>query len=138
MVQEIPKTSNKYSFLFVIKYKYIHIVEVTNSDVNMNDFEEVIDDKTGKKVIRMKKEVAKRKGFVDMDNVDFEVVIDEKTGQQIIQIKNSTGKVKKGNVTFEMIIDPTTGQQTLRMKQEVEVKCTKNENFLFFSFIFFF
>jgi hypothetical protein len=73
----------------------------------------------------MKKEVAERKGFVDMENVDFEYVIDDKTGQQVIRIKNSTGKIAKGHVTFEMIIDPKTGQQSLRMKQEVEVKCKR-------------
>jgi predicted small secreted protein len=83
----------------------------------------------------MKKEVAERKGFIDMDNIDFELVIDEKTGQEIVQIKNNTDKLTKGNVSFDLIIDPTTGQQTLRMKQEVEVKCKTNEKF-FFSFIF--
>jgi predicted small secreted protein len=76
----------------------------------------------------MKEEVAKRKGFVDMDNVDFEFVIDEKTGQQVVQMKNTTGKLTKENVSFEMIIDSTTGQQTLRMKQEVEVKFETIEN----------
>jgi len=84
----------------------------------------------------MKKEVAERKGFIDMDNIDFELVIDEKTGQQIVQIKNNTDKLTKGNVSFEMIIDPTTGQQTLRMKQEVEVKCKPMKNIFFFYFQF--
>lgn len=78
----------------------------------------------------MKKEVAERKGFVNMDNIDFEYVIDKKTGQQVIQMKNTEGKLTKGNVSFEMIIDPITGQQTLRMKQEVEVKCNTS-NFFF-------
>jgi len=73
----------------------------------------------------MKKEIAKRKGFIDMDDVDFEFIIDKKTGRKIIQMKNTTGKLTKGNVSFEIIIDPTTGQQTLQMKQEVEVKCKK-------------
>ncbi|CAF4339793.1 unnamed protein product [Rotaria socialis] len=105
MIQEIPKT-----------------IEVTNLDVNASDFEEIVDNKTGKKVLRMKKEVARRKGFVDMDSVDFEFVIDKNTGQQVIQMKTSTGKVTKGNVTYEMVIDPKTGQQTLRRKEEVDVQ----------------
>lgn len=108
------------------------IVEVTNSDINSNDFEEVIDEHTGQTVLRMKKEVAERKGFVDMDKVNFEYVIDEKTGQQVIQIKNNAGKLTNGHVSFEMITDPVTGQQTLRMKQEVEMKC---KNIFFFSLI---
>ncbi len=106
-------------------HSILPIVEVTNSDVNTNDFEEVVDEKTGKKVLRMKKEVAKRKGFVDMENIDFEYVIDAKTGQQTIQIKNTPGKSTRGPVSFEMITDPITGKQTLRMKQEVEVKCKR-------------
>ncbi len=109
----------------MILFFIINIVEVTNSDINANDFEEIIDEKTGKKVLRMKKEIAKRKGFIDMDDVDFEFIIDEKTGRKVIRIKNTTGKLTKGNVSFEIIIDPTTGQQTLQMKQEVEVKCKK-------------
>lgn len=113
-----------------VYFKFISVfvlfsVEVTNSDVNANDFEEVIDEKTGEKVLRMKKDVAQRKGFIDMDTVEFEYKIDEKTGQRIVQIKNMPGKSNKGNVSFEMFIDPITGQQTLRMKQEVEVKCKK-------------
>lgn len=96
---------------------------MSNIDVNVNDFEEVVDAKTGKKILRMKKEVARRKGFVDMDNVDFEFVIDQKTGQQVIQIKGGTDKITKGNVTYEMFVDPKTGQQTLRKREEVEVKC---------------
>ena len=102
---------------------FLFAVEVTNSDVNMNDFEEVTDTKTGKKILRMKKEVAKRKGFVDMDHVDFEVVIDKNTGQQVIQIKGDGGKASKGHVTFEMVVDPHTGQQVLRMKQQVDTQC---------------
>lgn len=94
----------------------------------------MIDEKTGEKVLRMKKDVAQRKGFVDLENVDFEYKIDETTGQRTIQIKNTQGKLNKGSVSFEMVIDPITGQQTLRMKQEVEVKCMrereKNELFI--------
>jgi hypothetical protein len=111
---------------------------VTNSDINTNDFEEIIDEKTGEKILRMKKEVAERKGFIDMDNVDFELIIDDKTGQEIVQIKNNIEKLTKGNVSFAMIIDPTTGQQTLRMKQEVEVKCKKFFSLIFNSFCLFF
>lgn len=99
------------------------LVEVTDSDVNTNDFEEVVDQKTGKKVLRMKKEVAKRKGFVDMDNVDFELVVDQTTGQKTVQLKGNNAKITKGNVTYELVVDAKTGQQTLRMKQEVETTC---------------
>ena len=102
------------------------LAEVTNSDVNTNDFEEVVDAKTGKKVLRMKKEVAKRKGFVGIDEIDFEVVIDQTTGQQTVQIKSHTGKAGAGNRTFEMFTDPKTGQQTLRMKEEVDLACKQS------------
>jgi predicted small secreted protein len=122
--------------IYFLKIYFFYQAEITDSDVNANDFEEIIDSETGKKVLRMKKEVAERKGFVDMDDVDFEYVIDNKTGQRVIQIKNSTGKLTKENVTFEMIIDPKTGQQTLRMKQDVEIKRTKIY-FLFLIGIFF-
>ncbi|CAF1343031.1 unnamed protein product, partial [Didymodactylos carnosus] len=111
MVQEIPKQ-----------------IQVTDSDVSRNDFEEVIDAKTGKKVLRMKKEVARRKGFVDMDQIDFEVIIDAETGKETVKIKKGSTKTKGGNVTYEMVIDPTTGQQTLRMKETVEVKFETVEN----------
>ena len=100
---------------------------MTNSDVNMNDFEEVTDAKTGKKVLRMKKEVAKRKGFVGIDEIDFEVVIDQNTGQQTVQIKSNNGKTTSGNRSFEMVTDPKTGQQTLRMKEEVDMTCEKKD-----------
>ena len=110
-------------FLTISSRPFLLLVEVTHSDVNMNDFEEITDAKTGKKVLRMKKEVAKRKGFVEMDNVDFEVVIDQTTGQQSIQIKSTNGKNTAGNRTFEMVTDPKTGQQTLRMKEEVDLTC---------------
>ena len=102
------------------------LAEVTNSDVNANDFEEVVDTKTGKKVLRMKKEVAKRKGFVGIDELDFEVVIDETTGQQTVQLKSNNGKMGTGNRSFEMFTDPKTGQQTLRMKEEVDLTCKRS------------
>ena len=114
---------NRSEITMLDHWRFLCAVEVTNSDVNVNDFEEVTDAKTGKKILRMKKEVAKRKGFVDMDNVDFEVVIDQKTGQQTIKIKGDAGKAGKGKVSFEMVVDPLTGQQVLRMKQEVEMQC---------------
>jgi hypothetical protein len=123
--KKFPKPVKK-SFCFSDKINFFYIVEVTNSDINANDFEEIIDEKTGKKVLRMKKEVAERKGLVNMDTIDFEFVIDEQTGQKVVQIKSNPGKLTKEHVSFEIITDPTTGQQTLRMKQEVEVKCKPN------------
>lgn len=81
----------------------------------------------------MKKDIAKRKGFINMDNIDFEYIINNKTGEKLIQIKNNNqGKLTKDNITYEIIIDPNTGQQTLRMKQEVEVKCNDKKNYLNF------
>ena len=129
MVQEVPKTSASIDrflrfFIFLHVFFLLSLAEVTNSDVNANDFEEVVDTKTGKKVLRMKKEVAKRKGFVGIDELDFEVVIDQTTGQQTVQLKSNNAKT--GNRSFEMFTDPKTGQQTLRMKEEVDLTCKRS------------
>ncbi|CAF4001018.1 unnamed protein product [Rotaria sp. Silwood2] len=93
-------------------------LEVTEKSIDINDFEEVIDSKTGMKVLKLKVDVAKRAGMMELLDAQFETYIDEKTGKQAIRIKQTDGGNGPDDVKFEIITD-ASGKQVLRMVQEI-------------------
>lgn len=64
-------------------------LEVTEKPIDLNDFEEVIDSKTGEKVLKLKADVAKRAGMTELLDVQFETYIDTKTGKQAVRVKQT-------------------------------------------------
>ncbi len=64
-------------------------LEVTEKPIDINDFEEVIDSKTGLKVLKLKADVAKRAGMTELLDAQFETYIDTKTGKQAIRVKQN-------------------------------------------------
>ncbi|CAF4847486.1 unnamed protein product [Rotaria sp. Silwood1] len=93
-------------------------LEVTEKPIDINDFEEVIDSKTGMKVLKLKVDVAKRAGMMELLDAQFETYIDEKTGKQAIRVKQTDGSNGPDDVKFEIVTD-ASGKQVLRMVQEI-------------------
>lgn len=112
-------------------------LEVTEKPIDINDFEETIDSKTGLKVLKLKADVAKRAGMTELLDAQFETYIDEKTGQQAIRVKTTGDNKLDGlfliiyqisllglffcfllDVKFEIATD-ASGKQVLRMVQEI-------------------
>ena len=56
-------------------------VRTIESDIIMDDFELVVDEHTGESVLRLRPDVAIRKGLVDLANANFEAVFDPITAQ---------------------------------------------------------
>lgn len=79
----------------------------------MDDFELVKDERTGETVLRLKADVASRKGLTGLAQTNFEVVLDPTTGQSVVRIKND-GMNGAGN-RVEIVTDAVTGKQTIRM-----------------------
>jgi len=79
----------------------------------MEDFELVTDERTGETVLRLKADVANRKGLTGLIQTNFEIVVDPTTGQSIIRIKDDG--LKQANNRVEVVIDAITGKQTIRM-----------------------
>jgi hypothetical protein len=71
---------------------------VTEKPIDINDFEEVIDSKTGLKVLKLKADVAKRAGMTGLLDTQFETYIDDKTGKQAIRIKQGDGNQSDGKL----------------------------------------
>jgi predicted small secreted protein len=103
----------------------------------MEDFEEVIDQKTGERVLKLTAVAAAKKGLTDLCDVAFEVYVDPLTGKEQIRIKggNQTGKLDDDQ-KFEIFIDKKTGQQKIVLKRPQER--TRRNRFGFYSLIFFF
>lgn len=82
--------------------------------MELDDFEEVIDQTTGEKKLKLKPAAAARKGLTDLQDVDFEVYRDPETGKEEIRIAggNQTGKVG-AHQRFELFTDVKTGQQRI-------------------------
>jgi hypothetical protein len=80
----------------------------------MDDFELVTDENTGKTVLRLKADVAARKGLTGLAQTNFEVVIDPTTGQTVIRMKDD-GSNQMGSGRIEIVTDAITGKQTIRM-----------------------
>ena len=92
---------------------WILLAPVIQSDIAMEDFELVTDERTGETVLRLKADAANRKGLTGLGQTNFEVVVDEITGQTTIRIKND-GSNQAGN-RLEIVTDAITGKQTIRI-----------------------
>ena len=71
-------------------------MDVTESQLNENDFERVVDAKTGQEVLRLKKGAAARKGLTDLMDVQFEMVTGA-DGKQSIVVKGGANQGSTGN-----------------------------------------
>lgn len=97
------------------------IVTVTENDIDLGDFERVIDPKTGREVLRMKAEALKSKGLEELGDAEFEIVVDSTTGQSRIVLKTSASDVAGGtNTKFEIVVDAVTGKQKIIKQTVVE------------------
>jgi hypothetical protein len=97
------------------------IITVTESDIDLNDFERVIDPLTGREILRMKADVLKSKGLDELANAEFEIVVDSVTGQSKIVLKSpSMDSNGENNPNFEIIIDAVTGKQKIIKKTVTE------------------
>ena len=73
----------------LIYFSFLAELEVTEKSIDIDDFEEVIDSKTGSKILKLKADVAKRAGMMELLDAQFETYIDPKTGKQTVRIKQS-------------------------------------------------
>ncbi|CAF3502139.1 unnamed protein product [Rotaria sordida] len=90
------------------------IITMTENDIDLNDFERIIDPKTGREILRMKADVLKAKGLEELANAEFEIVIDAITGQSRIVLKTPSSDLSGGtNTTFEVVVDIVTGKQKI-------------------------
>ena len=102
-----------------IFYIYLRcLVESIENDLVTEDFEEVIDEVTGERVLKLTAEAAARKGLDDLRDVEFEIYKDPTTGKEQIRMKggNQTGKLE-GDQKFEIYVDKKTGQQKIILKR---------------------
>jgi hypothetical protein len=87
---------------------------IAENDIDLNDFERMIDPITGREIIRMKVDVMKTKGLEELANAEFEIVIDSITGQSKIVLKTPSSDLNKGiHTNFEISIDIVTGKQKI-------------------------
>ena len=97
------------------------IVQVTENDIDLNDFERVIDLITGREILRMKADVLKAKGLEELGNAEFEIVVDANTGQSKIVLKTQSSDLNSGtNTNFEIVIDSETGKQKIIKRTVIE------------------
>lgn len=97
------------------------IVTITENDIDLNDFERVIDPLTGREVLRMKADVLKSKGLEELANAEFEIVVDSATGQSRVVLKTSAADLSDGsNTNFEIVVDIVTGKQKIIKKTITE------------------
>lgn len=90
------------------------VVSVTENNIDLEDFERVIDPLTGREVLRMKADVLKAKGLEELAQAEFEIVVDEKTGKSRIVLKTPSSELSAGgNVNFEIVVDFVTGKQKI-------------------------
>lgn len=81
-----------------VSYFFLASMDVTESQLNANDFERVVDSKTGEEVLRLKKGAAARKGLNDLLDVEFEMVTGA-DGKQKIVVKGGTNQGNAGEST---------------------------------------
>lgn len=74
----------------VVIVSFVADLEVTEKPINLNDFDEVIDPKTGAKVLKLKADVARRAGMTGLLDAQFETYVDAKTGKQSVRVKQGT------------------------------------------------
>ena len=66
---------------------FIAELEITEKQIDINDFEEIIDPTTGLKILKLKPDVAKRAGMMGLLETNFETYIDTDTGKLSIRMK---------------------------------------------------
>jgi hypothetical protein len=117
-----------------MNFFFFHLVETIENDLVTEDFEEVLDQITGERILKLTAEAAARKGLNDLRDIAFEVYIDPMTGKQQIRMKDGdqTGKLD-GNRIFDIYIDKKTGQQKIVLKRP---KGRTRRNRFCFSFFF--
>ena len=87
------------------------------NNIDLNDFERVIDPITGQQVIRMKADVLKAKGLEELANAEFEIIVDSITGQSRIILKTPSTDIDGSiNTNFEITVDIVTGKQKIIKK----------------------
>jgi hypothetical protein len=84
---------------------------MTENDIDLNDFERVIDPLTGRQILRMKADVIKAKRLEELGDVEFEIIIDEVTGKARVVLKTPSSDFN--NTTFEITVDIKTGKQKI-------------------------
>lgn len=77
----------------------------------MDDFEKVVDEKTGKEFYRFTEQAARRKGLTNVQDMEFDIEVDVKTGKTIMKPKMNIINGQQ----VEVIVDPTTGEQIIRL-----------------------
>ena len=107
--------------LIVALFLFQAIVMITENDIDLNDFERVIDPSTGREVLRMKADVLKSKGLEELANAEFEIIVDSVTGQSRVVLKTSSIDQDGGmNTNFEIVVDVITGKQKIIKKTIIE------------------
>lgn len=141
-------------FFFLYTVVFLAELEVTEKAIDINDFEETIDSKTGLTVLKLKADVAKRAGMTELLDAQFETYIDAKTGQQAVRIKANSDHKHDGislinshrtfgifllfvDVKFEIVTD-ASGKQVLRMVQEIPKTGKRCSSFVKLDLIWFF
>jgi len=100
-------------FLFLFKA----IVSIIENDIDINDFERIIDPLTGQEILRIKGDILKTKGLDELANAEFEIIIDDITGQSKIVLKTLSSEFNEEiNTNFEITIDIKTGKQKIIKK----------------------
>ena len=91
-----------------------HLVDRIESDLMTEDFEEVIDQVTGERILKLTADAAARKGLQDFRDIAFESYVDPLTGKQQIRMKdgNQSGQLDNDQ-KFQIYTDPKTGQQKM-------------------------
>ncbi|CAF4243295.1 unnamed protein product, partial [Didymodactylos carnosus] len=60
---------------------------IISEELSVDDFEEVVDDITGEKNFRLKKEVVEQKRLNNLMNANFDIAIDKESGKKIVKLK---------------------------------------------------
>jgi hypothetical protein len=102
---------NHYFNLIVLLFEAI--VTITENDIDLNEFERVIDPVTGREILRMKADVLKVKGLEELENAEFEIVVDAVTGQSRIVLKTPAFDLNGTTINFEITVDIKTGKQKI-------------------------
>lgn len=97
--------------------------------IDVNDFEKVVDQKTGKEFYRLTEAAARRKGLTSVQEMEFDVEVDVKTGKTTMKPKVNTINGQQ----VEVIVDEKTGEQIIRVVQQKPPEITQSE--LIFSFV---
>jgi hypothetical protein len=72
-------------------------LDITESQLNVDDFDRVIDPNTGLEILRLKQGAAARKGLTDLLDVQFEMVTGV-DGKQTIVVKGGGNQGNTGRI----------------------------------------